>query len=739
MFENIDFKSLALNENFKEDSVRETIILPILKELGWQEENIVRSKSLEHPYLKIGSKNRPITLIPDYVFAISGCYAWVLDAKAPNQEIVNCGNVEQVYSYAAHPEIRSNYFALCNGISVSVFRTSGTNAPILYFNLENIDENLENLKKILSPGSFKSKDDVVYIPQYTAKDENFDYKNRPFLKEIKVKKRAVKRYYGCNAYFTRQTWNVVAEYIKNFSQKGDLVLDPFSGSGITGTEALMNGRRSINIDLNPMAVFINKALIAPVNTNEFSETFAKIKAEYIKKEPKTREEIKEILKKYKGCKILPLPKSSDVPTTDKLFTQKQMAQLSLLKSIIKKQKNSNIHDSFLLAFYNTISMCNKTFHEMPSGGWVNFVMYYRYRLAVNPADRNVMEVFESRYSKILSAKKEMEYFINENTINNAQVVKGTATDLSFIENESVDYIYTDPPYGKKIPYLDLSTMWNAWLDLDVSEDDYKLEAIEGGEHNKTKREYNDLISKSIQEMFRVLKFDRWMSFVFAHKDPEFWHLIVDTCERCGFEYVGAVPQKNGQSSFKKWQHPFTVLSGQLIINFRKTKSPKTIMQANLGMNTSELVIQTIEGIVAKNDGATIEEINDEIIIKGMELGFLVKLSKEYSDLTPILLENFDFDKSDNKYKIKKDTRFKSHVDVRLRIKYYAVAYLRALEREENRFPNFDDVVFGIMPMLKNGQTPEHQTILSVLESIADKIDGDRWRLKPDDPQLSMNF
>ena len=44
-------------------------------------------------------------------------------------------------------------------------------------------------------------------------------------------------------------------------------------------------------------------------------------------------------------------------------------------------------------------------------------------------------------------------------------------------------------------------------------------------------------------MYRVLKYDRWMSFVFAHKDPEFWHLIIDTAESCGFEYIGAAPKK----------------------------------------------------------------------------------------------------------------------------------------------------------------------------------------------------
>lgn len=78
---------------------------------------------------------------------------------------------------------------------------------------------------------------------------------------------------------------------------------------------------------------------------------------------------------------------------------------------------------------------------------------------------------------------------------------------------------------------------------------------------------------------------------------------------------------------KKRQNPFTVLSGQLIINFCKVRTPKAIMKANLGMDIAEIVIQTIEGVIAKNDGATLEQINDELIIKGLELGFLDLLKK----------------------------------------------------------------------------------------------------------------
>ncbi|MDR0605678.1 MAG: type I restriction enzyme HsdR N-terminal domain-containing protein, partial [Bacteroidales bacterium] len=132
LFGSLDFKTLADNLDFKEDSVREVIILPILKELGYTQENIVRSKTLEHPFLKTGSnKKKPVKLVPDYLLKIENNFAWVLDAKAPNKKIVNDENVEQVYSYAIHPEIRTTYFALCNGVEFSLFRSSNPQQPIL--------------------------------------------------------------------------------------------------------------------------------------------------------------------------------------------------------------------------------------------------------------------------------------------------------------------------------------------------------------------------------------------------------------------------------------------------------------------------------------------------------------------------------------------------------------------------------------------------------------------------------
>ncbi len=76
-------------------------------------------------------------MIPDYLLKVADNYAWVLDAKAPTEEIKTGEHIEQVYSYAIHPEVRTKYFALCNGYEFVVFRPDTEN-PVLSFQLAEI-------------------------------------------------------------------------------------------------------------------------------------------------------------------------------------------------------------------------------------------------------------------------------------------------------------------------------------------------------------------------------------------------------------------------------------------------------------------------------------------------------------------------------------------------------------------------------------------------------------------------
>jgi DNA modification methylase len=726
---NFDWSQVE-NPDFKEDSVREIIILPLLNALGYKDNNphrIIRSRSLQHPFLTIGSQTRPLTLIPDYILNVDQQAVFVLDAKAPGEIIHTGKHLEQVYSYAIHPEIRAPYFGLCNGRELIVFSIDRKTA-LLYIQLSELTQHWEALQNLLAPPAFGPR----IHPTQARPRPDFDYMAlRPLPEITTLKKQSVDRHYGVHPYFTRQVWNVVQDYIKHFTQPGDLVLDPFGGSGVTLIESLVLGRGGIHVDINPLSIFMVENLLRPVNLGELHEAFEKLKKQFTSKAPQTPEEISTALAKYPYPR-LKLPKNSDVETVDQLFSPKQLAQLAYLKHLIKKVKPPDTQACLLLMFSGLLNKINLTYH--PSAGRSEgrgdsaIFRYYRYRLAKEPVELDIWYWFEQRYKKVTAAKREIATVLSPELLQRAQIIRGTAAKLPELADESVDYIYTDPPYGSKIPYLDLSTLWFAWLDLPIRPEDFQQEAIEGGELHKTKADYADLLAQSIEEMYRKLKVNRWMSFVFAHKDPAYWHIIVETAEKMGFQYVNAVRQSNNKTSFKKRQNPFTVLNGQLIINFKKVYTPKAMIRYNLGANIAEVILETIESVIAKNDGATLEEINDEIIIKGLELGFLDVLARQYSDLTPILESQFRYFSSTQRYHLRENTGFKTHLDTQLRIKYFLVAYLRRMNNQHIH-PSTDDIILNIMPLLKNGLTPEAQTILNVLEAVAVRADYDQWQLK----------
>lgn len=82
--------------------------------------------------------------------------------------------------------------------------------------------------------------------------------------------------YLMHKFWARKPHNVVAEYIEHYSKKGDIVLDPFVGSGVTAIEALRLGRKVVAIDLNPIATFITEMTVKPIDTDKFEQAFRNI-------------------------------------------------------------------------------------------------------------------------------------------------------------------------------------------------------------------------------------------------------------------------------------------------------------------------------------------------------------------------------------------------------------------------------------------------------------------------------
>lgn len=149
-----DFDRALLNDrDFKEDSVRETIIAPILAKLGYQPSGVtrvIRSKALTHPYIYVGTRKHPVTIIPDYTLIHDGKPIGIIDAKSPWEDIAGNEHVQQAYSYAIHPEVRCRHFALCNGKYLSIYSTEEAK-PLALIPFEEFDSRWENIEKYLSP------------------------------------------------------------------------------------------------------------------------------------------------------------------------------------------------------------------------------------------------------------------------------------------------------------------------------------------------------------------------------------------------------------------------------------------------------------------------------------------------------------------------------------------------------------------------------------------------------------
>ncbi len=811
-----DFKTLE-NKDFKEDSVREFIIAPLLEQLGFvlkdskqSQKNskleMVLSLKLTSPTITGSNEKITFTRFPDYVLYVDSKPHCVLDAKAPKIKITSQSKAErQAFFYAINPEIKAPFYALCNGLEFNLFETTKQELLQSFSCEELFANNFKNetfalLKQYLTTPLESLKQSLSQDSKTPKKPDSW-YLSRELPKAIlNPQKQAKARYFGCTAYFTRQSWDIVTQNIKNFTDKGDVVLDPFGGSGVSAIEAMMNERVGIHTDLNPLSIFMVKALSAKVNLSELYELSEEILAEFESLRPKNEKEAKGILKNAKyypnaldsefgevatqkqqdSALWIPqdeiLPKGSDVESVLSLFSKMQLAELALLRKFIFKHtipsgskenriRKRNMRYSLMLGFYNTLSMCNLTFHETPRGGGVSGIYaYYRYRIAPNPAKHQIANIFRGKIKRVLKGKSELEsspvfydsYFfpiqrvIKDfkhqelskreqedfskvdsllNKTNGEKIFQADATNLKEIESQSIDFIYTDPPYGAKIPYLDLSTMWNVWLDLPVDSNLREKECIEKGSLEKSKYEYYDLMKASLKEMYRVLKYNRWLAFVFQHQDPKLWQIIIDSAENIGFEYAGSVIQDNGQESFKRVQNPSTVLSGQIIIYFKKVDNAKARVKVEVGMDIMEQMFKDIEAIIVDSNGANLNVIWNSLIQKAVEGHYIDKIADKFENFIPAINERFECDKK-GKYHLRENASFSNFkIPLEKRAEYLIRAILGRAS-EQNKGVKFNEIVLKVIPLSSNGMQANNKLIKEILSEIAitDKDTGE-WKLK----------
>lgn len=141
---------------------------------------------------------------------------------------------------------------------------------------------------------------------------------------------------------------------------------------------------------------------------------------------------------------------------------------------------------------------------------------------------------------------------------------GSASQMNASRN-SVDYIFTDPPFGANLMYSELNFLWEAWLKVKTNN---KHEAIENKSQGKTLLDYQAIMTDCFREYFRVLKPGKWMTVEFSNTGAAVWNGIQTAIQRAGFVIANVAALDKQQGSFKAVTTP-TAVKQDLVISCYK--------------------------------------------------------------------------------------------------------------------------------------------------------------------------
>lgn len=501
--------------------------------------------------------------------------------------------------------------------------------------------------------------------------------------------------YNAHSYHTKVPYQGIIPYIEHYTVPGDLILDPFCGSGMTGVAAMLSGRDAILNDLSPAAVHIARNYTTPCDPAAFedaardlltslaayqetlygtrcdacggaalieytvmSDVFAceacegeitvwtdgrddsgKLAGEvrcrgcgaqadknalrWLRADPcelsyscrrscgsgrGVRPATAEDRKRLRKAAALPLPGwvperpfGSDwemwrqghadrgITSVKDFFTDRNVRALAALHEQIGRFDDSRIVDALHFAFTGCVNRASKRYQwnakgptNVLSGTLYVSSLFYEF---------NVFRLFERK----VRASTRL-FRITASAKGSVAARLGSAADLACIPEASVDYVFTDPPFGSNIYYADCSLLWEAWLDryTDRAGEMVISRAAKGPGGAKTLGDYQKLLTLAFSEIRRVLKSGRWASIVFHNSSAEVWEALRQACIDSGFTLGSAVMFDKRQKSFKAIKG---ITDGERVANY----------DVVLNLHKREPVLVALESEVA-SEARLVEEL-----------------------------------------------------------------------------------------------------------------------------------
>jgi DNA modification methylase len=505
--------------------------------------------------------------------------------------------------------------------------------------------------------------------------------------------------YKAHSYHTKVPHPAIIRYIQHYTQKGDIILDGFAGTGMTGVASTLlrnnkignlalseiGERHSILNDLSPAASFISynyntpvdgyeiksgvekilteterelswmyetkhsngktgkinftvlsEVFICPNCSNEFTYWkngydyssdihFEKITCPICKVETDKRNLDRawettfdnEINKTVSRIKIQPVlikytcgnkkfekdPDEFDLRIWNRIKDE-SIPDLMPLAQIPKGDKTgeplrmgiSFIHQMFTRRNFIYISTFIKLAKERYPNSWQNILflitgiiprasLMHKFKKGQTTGttsgtlyipsliyEYNVFKMIteRSRYTK--DVYKEIKYRDNVQT-------NQSATSLINVNSSSIDYIFTDPPFGANLMYSELNLIWEAWLQILTNSD---KEAIENKSQGKSTLDYQELMTECFVEYFRVLKPGKWMTVEFSNTSAAVWNGIQTSLQKAGFIIANVAGLDKKQGSFNAVNNATSVKQDLVISCYKQSLNFEKRFQSESG-------------------------------------------------------------------------------------------------------------------------------------------------------------
>ena len=516
--------------------------------------------------------------------------------------------------------------------------------------------------------------------------------------------------YDTCMYWSQKAFNINSLLIEAFTKRGDIIFDPFMGSGVTIIEAVSDklSRKAIGSEINEAPIFMVNTILKKHNIDaidklrelcleltKYSHTLYGTKCVECGNQTSVNTVVFDIVGLNKIIKILNYrcsnasckckskePDDFDYNMMDFEYELKNIENIELIyNSKIAVKENMHIFDIFTrrnLKALDIIIELKKTKYYCISD-LIDYILLSMIHLCKitdthsnsqwplwipknNCVEKNVFNIFVRKVDKI---EKYFEYMKNnykkvklvdsfeklEKSNQYMIISKGTQKiDNSDIPDNSVDFILTDPPYMGQVLYSEYMQLYKPFLNFNFNLED-EIVVSSAPSRIKKENDYFKLLKDAFEICSKKIKNNHIMCLYFHDCNLNVWNKLINILYSVGFEYITQI-HIDKTITLKNIISPKKSLNGDSVLFFIK-KEGLEMFNKKQWSDDIEMIIYLEAKSMLSNGPLTTPELYDnglmEIIIQN---GWLEVLAKKYKTLVEIFEKYFIWESVTGRWKNK---------------------------------------------------------------------------------------